>query len=418
MDHTTPGRLGGSGPSKAGALRLGSADDRTQGPTVVDTVALVVAAGRGTRVGGQVPKQYQTIAGVPVLRYAVERLVRHPRIDAVQVVTHVDDDALYCLATDGLDLLPPVAGGDTRRDSVLNGLESLSAFEPSHVLIHDGARPNVDPDLVSRTLDALNTHDGAVPAVPVADTLKRGAAGKIIETVPRAGLWRAQTPQAFRFPVLLAAHRAAVLAGSEPTDDAQVLEEAGGTVALVAGDEDNIKVTHPEDIGRAARLLGAAAGESRVGTGFDVHAFGPGDHVWLGGVRIAHDHGLVGHSDADVALHALTDALLGAIGAGDIGMHFPPSDPRWRGQPSDLFLRHAADLVAARQGTIVHVDLTIVCERPKIGPHRQAITGRIAEILAITADRVSVKATTTEGLGFTGRREGIAAQAIATVRLS
>ncbi|MGE0713995.1 MAG: bifunctional 2-C-methyl-D-erythritol 4-phosphate cytidylyltransferase/2-C-methyl-D-erythritol 2,4-cyclodiphosphate synthase [Alphaproteobacteria bacterium] len=381
------------------------------------TVALVVAAGRGTRFGGELPKQYCDLAGRPVLRHAAESLRRHPAVDAVRVVIHPDDADLYGAATAGLDLLPPVAGGASRRQSVLNGLESLVDLAPERVLVHDGARPLVDGAMVDRVLAALDGYAGAIPAVPVADTLKRAAADRsIAATVPRDGLWRAQTPQAFRFAALLAAHRAASGVATEPTDDAQVLEEIGEKVALVMGSEDNIKITRDGDIARALHAL-MPAGETRVGTGFDVHAFGDGDHVWLGGVRIPHDHGLVGHSDADVALHALTDAILGAIGAADIGAHFPPSDPQWRGASSDRFLAHAGGLVAERGGAVVHVDLTIVCERPRVGPHREAIIARVADILGLPASRVSVKATTTEGLGFTGRREGIAAQAVATVRL-
>ena len=389
----------------------------TTTPSPAGTAALIVAAGRGLRFGGAVPKQYGVLAGRTVLRHAVEGLLAHPAVASVRVVIHPDDRALYDDAVAGLALPDPVAGGATRAASVRNGLEALAASAPRHVLIHDGARPLVDPDTVARVLAALEVHAGAVPAVPVADTLKRAAVdGTVAATVPRDGLWRAQTPQGFRFERLLAAHRAAP-AGLEPTDDAQLLELAGEPVALVQGSEDNIKITRDGDLARAARSLGRPEGETRVGTGFDVHAFAPGDHVWLGGVAIPHDRGLAGHSDADVALHALTDAVLGAIGAGDIGQHFPPTDPQWRGASSDRFLAHAAALVAARGGIVAHVDLTVVCERPKVGPHRAAMVARIAAILGIDPDRVSVKATTTEGLGFTGRREGIAAQAVATVRL-
>lgn len=376
--------------------------------------AIIVAAGRGLRFGGAVPKQYGMLAGQPVLRHAVRAFLTHPGVGSVRVVIHPADRALYDRAVAGLDLPPPVAGGGTRRESVRNGLASLEDDPPDRVLIHDGARPLVDHAIIDRTLAALDRHAGAIPAVPVADTLKReGPDGTVAGTVLRQGLWRAQTPQGFQFARLLAAHRR-TMPETEPTDDAQLLEMAGETVALVLGSEDNIKITHDDDLGRAARLLG---GEIRVGTGFDVHAFTEGDHVWLGGIRVPHDRGLSGHSDADVALHALTDAVLGAIGAADIGAHFPPGDPQWRGAASDRFLAHAAALVAERGGMILHVDVTIVCERPKVGPHRAAMIDRIAGILGLAADRVSVKATTTEGLGFTGRREGIAAQAAATVRL-
>lgn len=380
---------------------------------MTECVALVVAAGRGIRAGGGLPKQYRKVAGKPVLRWSLERFCAHPRVDAVRAVIHPDDRALYDEAAQGLSVLPPAAGGPERQDSVRLGLESLTTLSPKAVLIHDAARPYVTDAIVAGALDALGSAHGAIPAVPVADTLKRGADGLITGTVDRTGLWRAQTPQAFRFADILAAHRSAI--GAALSDDAAVAERAGLTVALVPGSEGNSKLTTEEDFRRAAR--DALAQETRTGTGFDVHRFGPGDHVWLCGVKVAHDQSLIGHSDADVALHALTDALLGAIGAADIGAHFPPSDERWRGASSDQFLRHAAGLVGARGGRIVHVDVTVICERPKVGPHRAAMVARLAEILGIEASRCSVKATTTEGLGFTGRREGLAAQAVATVQL-
>ena len=380
-----------------------------------DCIALVVAAGRGVRAGGgAIPKQYRTVAGRPVLRYSLELFRRHRRITAVRAVIHPDDRALYDTAASGLDLLEPVPGGATRQESVRRGLESLAAKPPRFVLIHDAARPFVAPEIIDRTLDALSAQPGAIPAVAVADTIKRGAGGMIAGTVDRTGLWRAQTPQGFRYAEILAAHRAA--AGAELSDDAAVAERAGLAVALVEGSEANVKLTTPEDFVRA-ELFAGQGGETRVGTGYDVHRFGPGDHVWLGGVKVPHTNGLIGHSDADVALHALTDALLGTIAAGDIGVHFPPSDPQWRGVESRRFLAHAAGLIAQRGGHIQHVDVTIVCERPKVGPHRPAIVAKLAEILGIAPERCSVKATTTEGLGFTGRSEGIAAQAVATVRL-
>jgi 2-C-methyl-D-erythritol 4-phosphate cytidylyltransferase/2-C-methyl-D-erythritol 2,4-cyclodiphosphate synthase len=381
---------------------------------MLECVALVVAAGRGSRAGGGVPKQYRGLGPQPVLRWSLERFLRHPRVAAVRAVIHPDDRALYEEAARGLDLLEPVSGGATRQDSVRLGLESLAELAPATVLIHDAARPFVDDATIGRTLDALAHAPGAIAAVPVADTIKRDDGGRIAGTVDRNGLWRAQTPQGFRFADILAAHRAA--AGAELSDDAAVAERAGLAVSLVAGSEMNAKITSEDDLQRAA-LLASAAFETRVGTGFDVHAFGPGDHVWLCGVKVPHTHALVGHSDADVALHALTDAILGAIGDGDIGLHFPPSDPRWRGAPSDRFLAHAQSLLAARGGALVHADVTIICERPKVGPHRAAMTDRLAAILGVDARRCSVKATTTEGLGFTGRGEGIAAQAVATVRL-
>jgi 2-C-methyl-D-erythritol 4-phosphate cytidylyltransferase/2-C-methyl-D-erythritol 2,4-cyclodiphosphate synthase len=311
--------------------------------------------------------------------------------------------------------LPPVAGGASRQESVLNGLESLAELQPDHVLIHDAARPFVTASIINRTLATLATAPAALVAVPVTDTLKRAAERTVSATVDRKDLWRAQTPQGFRYAEILAAHRQS--AGAALTDDAAVAEAAGLAVSLVMGADDNFKITTSEDLQRAERLLGGGGMEFRTGSGYDVHRFAAGSSVTLCGVRIAHSHGLEGHSDADVGLHALTDALLGAIGAGDIGSHFPPSDPQWRGVDSARFLAHASALVAARGGRVSHVDVTLVCERPKIAPHRAAMVSRIGEILGLAPDRVSVKATTTEGLGFTGRSEGIAGHAIATVAL-
>jgi 2-C-methyl-D-erythritol 4-phosphate cytidylyltransferase/2-C-methyl-D-erythritol 2,4-cyclodiphosphate synthase len=378
-------------------------------------IALVVAAGRGTRLGAPLPKQYLSLGGVAVLRHSVTALLEHSAISGVRVVIHPDDREIYDTATAGLDLLPPVSGGAQRQDSVRNGIESLAAQSPDLVLIHDGARPFLGRAVIDRVLEALVDHPGAIAALPVRDTVKRGDAGCIVTTLDRSALWRAQTPQGFHFAAIRAAHHDA--AGLELSDDAAVAERAGLSVALVEGSEDNFKVTTMDDLARAERQLATGLGDVRTGQGFDVHAFGPGDHVFLCGVEVNHSHGLVGHSDADVGLHALTDAVLGAIGAGDIGMHFPPSDPKWRGAPSHRFLRHAAGLVTSAGGVIAHVDVTLICERPKIGPHREAMTARIAEILNLDRSRVSVKATTTEQLGFTGRGEGIAAQAVATIRL-
>jgi len=333
----------------------------------------------------------------------------------VRVVYHPADQDLYDEAVAGLDILPPVPGGAARQDSARLGLESLESLAPGRVLIHDAARPFVDASVIDRVLEALDSAPGAIPALPVADTVKRGSDGVVTGTLDRAGLWRVQTPQGFDYPAILAAHRA--VAGLELTDDAAVAERAGLTVRLVEGAESNFKVTTTDDFARAEKLTSGHIGDYCSGQGFDVHAFGPGDHIWLCGLEIPHSHGLVGHSDADVGLHALTDAILGALGAGDIGMHFPPSDPKWRGAPSHLFLRHAADLVAQAKGRIVHVDVTMMCEAPRIGPHRDAMVAKIAEILALPTNRVSVKATTTEKLGFLGRGEGMAAQAIATLQL-
>ena len=384
---------------------------------MAECIALVVAAGRGSRFGAGQPKQYRALAGQPILRRAVIPLINHPGIGAVRVVIHEDDMQAYRSAVGDLPLLPPVTGGTTRQESALRGLESLGDAPPQRVLIHDAARPFVAPALLDRVIGALDDSDGAVPALPVVDTLKcagDGTTPQIVGTQDRARLWRAQTPQGFRFPALLAAHRAA--AGAALTDDAAVAEAAGMAVVLVSGDEDNLKVTTEDDLWRAERLL-AASRETRTASGFDVHRFCAGDRVMLCGVAVSHDRGLLGHSDADVGLHALTDALLGTIGAGDIGSHFPPSEPRWRGAPSDLFVRHAAQLLAAAGGRIVNVDVTLVCERPKVGAYREAMRTRIAELLDVSPARVSVKATTTEKLGFTGRREGIAAQAVASVEL-
>ena len=382
---------------------------------MTETIALVVAAGRGRRFGGDLPKQYAPLAGKTVLRHTLRALLDHPRVDSVQVVIHHDDQDLYQDAVEGMELLPPVFGGATRQDSVRLGLESLEARAPDAVLIHDAARPFVSAAQIDAVIDALATHPGALPVVAVADTLKRSGTGTVVDgTVSRAELYRAQTPQGFRFADILAAHRQ--LAGQELTDDAQLFEHLGLDVALCAGGENNFKITTSEDLMRAERLI-AAQSETRTGQGYDVHRFGDGTFVTLCGVEISHTHGLTGHSDADVALHALTDALLGAIGAGDIGEHFPPTDSQWKGASSDRFLRHACDLVHARGGEIVNVDVTLICQAPKVGPHRRVMCEKVAEILGIAPDRVSVKATTTEGLGFTGRQEGIAAQALANVRL-
>jgi 2-C-methyl-D-erythritol 4-phosphate cytidylyltransferase/2-C-methyl-D-erythritol 2,4-cyclodiphosphate synthase len=395
----------------------------------VTTAALLVAAGRGERAGGGIPKQFRPLAGRPMLAHAAAALVRHPQVQGVHVVVAGDEMARAREALGGLaDAVAFVPGGATRQESVLNGLESLAGAPPERVLIHDAARPILPADLLSRVVAALDDADGACPALPVADSLRTGGGmvtgevdngivtgevthGTVTGEVSRDGLWRVQTPQGFRFKAILAAHRAAAPGA---TDDVAVARAAGLTVALVQGDERAMKVTTAADFSIASALIG---GVTVTGTGYDVHRFGPGDHLWLCGVRIGHPAGLLGHSDADVGLHALTDAILGAIGAGDIGQHFPPSDPAWKGAASDRFLAHAARLVDDAGGRILHVDVTIIAEAPRIGPHRAAMCDRVASILAGHAPRVSIKATTTEGLGFTGRREGIAAQAAATVLL-
>jgi len=376
---------------------------------------LVVAAGRGERAGGAIPKQYASLLGKPILRWTLEAFARHPKVSAIQVVIGVDDEAHYNAATTGLKLAPVLAGGPTRQHSVMHGLEALAHRKPDYVLIHDAARPLVSAKTIDAVLAALEAGaDGAVPHVPVTETLRKQEGGKWV-IVPRDGLLRAQTPQGFRFAPIFDAHRK--FAKENLTDDMALAELAGLRVVSVQGEETNMKVTNPEDFALAESHLRGRLGESRVGMGYDVHRFTPGDHVWLCGIKVSHDHGLEGHSDADAGLHALTDAVLGAIGEGDIGQHFPPTDERWRGAPSWKFLDHAASLVIAKGGAIVHCDVTIICERPKVGPHRDAMRAKIAEILKLDPARVSVKATTTEGLGFEGKREGLAAQAIATVRL-
>jgi len=375
--------------------------------------AIIVAAGAGIRAGGGMPKQYRSVAGQPLLRHAVTGLLNHPAITGVSVVINPDCRALYEDAVAGLPLPPPATGGATRQASVLAGLNALAGDPPDIVLIHDAARAFVPSMVIDALVAAFDDTavDGACPALPQIDSLRRGGDGRFSGSVDRDGLWRVQTPQAFRYPALLAAHRAAAPGA---TDDVAIALDAGLSVAITLGDERAFKVTEPDDFAKAEAMT---VYSSRAASGFDVHRFGPGDHVWLCGIKVPHDAGLIGHSDADAGLHALTDALLGTISAGDIGDHFPPSDERWRGAASDQFLAHAGSLVRDRGGIIDHVDVTLICERPKVGPHREAMRARIAAILALDISRVSVKATTTERLGFTGRQEGIAAQAMASVRL-
>jgi 2-C-methyl-D-erythritol 4-phosphate cytidylyltransferase/2-C-methyl-D-erythritol 2,4-cyclodiphosphate synthase len=387
-------------------------------------IAIVVAAGRGSRAGGEVPKQYRRLGGRPLLALTLDALLSHPRVDGVLCAIHPDDRALYEEAVSALEshpsqkLLSPIHGGETRQISVCRALEGLAAQGgPEICLVHDAARPFADEALIDRAIEAGLTYGAAVPGVIPTDTMKRvDPGGLVVETVDRASLRTIQTPQAFSFKRLLDTHQAAETAGLVSfTDDGQLAEWAGLSVHVFAGDPANMKVTHPSDFAEAERRLGTMV--TRVGTGFDVHAFGEGDHIWVGGVRIAHDRGILAHSDGDVALHALTDALLGALSDGDIGTHFPPSDPQWRGASSDRFLAYAVEKVRARGGRIDHLDVTVLAERPKIGPNREAIRARIAEIAGLPLDAISIKATTTEKLGFTGRAEGIAAQAAATIRL-
>ncbi|TVV70030.1 bifunctional 2-C-methyl-D-erythritol 4-phosphate cytidylyltransferase/2-C-methyl-D-erythritol 2,4-cyclodiphosphate synthase [Sphingomonas solaris] len=372
---------------------------------------MIVAAGSGTRMGG-LPKQYRMIAGRSVLAHAIDRLAAHPGVDTVQVVIGAGQHELYRAAIGDRALPDPVEGGATRRESVLAGLAAVATAD--RVLIHDAARPFVPAGVIDRLLAALDTTLGAVPVLSVADSLAR-IGDALGEAVPREGVVRVQTPQAFDRAAILAAHRAWPV-DRDATDDAQVARASGLTVAAVAGDAALDKLTFPADFAAADDRMTRTM-IARTGMGFDVHAFCEGDRLWLGGLEIPHDRGLAGHSDADVALHAIVDALLGTVADGDIGSHFPPSDPRWRGAASDRFVVYARDLIRARGGIIDHVDCTIICEAPKVGPHRDAIRARVAAMLQVREGAVSIKATTTERLGFTGRREGIAAQAVATVRL-
>jgi 2-C-methyl-D-erythritol 4-phosphate cytidylyltransferase/2-C-methyl-D-erythritol 2,4-cyclodiphosphate synthase len=385
-----------------------------------NVAAVIVAAGRGTRASSDLPKQFRQIGGESMLRRTLSMFAGHGEVSLVQPVIHRDDLDLYQSSAAGIDdLLPQTFGGATRQASVRAGLEALAPRKPGIVLIHDAARPFASAALVSRAIAAAAKNGAAIPAMAVTDTVKTvDAQGDVDQTLDRAILRLVQTPQAFKFEPLLAAHRKAQSAGREDfTDDAALAEWAGMKVAVFAGEPGNIKITNPEDFARAEAMQVAALGDVRTGTGIDVHAFGPGDHVTIGGIRIAHDKALTGHSDADVGLHALVDAILGALADGDIGSHFPPSDAQWKGAASYQFLAFAVERVKARGGRIAHLDLTIVCEMPKIGPHRDAMRACIAKLAGIAIGRVAVKATTSEQLGFTGRREGIAAYATATLRL-
>ncbi len=371
------------------------------------TAALIVAAGRGLRAGGDVPKQWRMLAGRRVADWTVDAFRAAPGVGRIVLVLHPDDMAR---ATDYPDATC-VPGGATRGASVRAGLEALAGSGVDRVLIHDAARPLVGQDVIAAVLRALDSHRGAAPALAVTDALWRGVEGRVAGSQDRAGLYRAQTPQGFDFAAILAAHRADP---GDAADDVEVARAAGIEVAIVPGDARNLKLTEAGDFARAEALMGQAM-DIRVGNGFDVHAFGPGDHVVLCGVRVPHDRGLVGHSDADVGMHAVTDAIYGALAEGDIGRHFPPSDPQWKGAASEIFLRHACDLARARRYRVSQVDLTLICERPKIGPHAADMQRIMAEILEVETGRVSVKATTSERLGFTGRGEGIAALATATL---
>lgn len=369
--------------------------------------AIVTAAGRGSRAGGETPKQWLDLQGRSVLARA---LAAFAGFDRVVLVVHPDD--MDRAITEFAGPVTIVSGGASRADSVRNGLHALAGGGVSHVLIHDGARPLIGDEVVQGVIDALQAGaDAAAPALPISDALWHGADGHVLGSVPREGLFRAQTPQGFRLDAITAAHDAHP---GGAADDVELARKAGIAVAITPGSEDNLKITFPADFARAERILGTAM-DIRLGNGYDVHAFGPGDHVWLCGVRIDHDHGLVGHSDADVGMHALTDAIYGALAMGDIGRHFPPSDPQWKGADSMIFLRHAADLARQMGFAFGNADVTLICEAPRIGPHAAAMQARLAGIVGVQSDRISVKATTSEKLGFTGRREGIAA--IATCAL-
>lgn len=387
-----------------------------------ETIALLVAAGKSERMQADLPKPYLMLGNDTLLCHTVKSFMHHPQIDGVRVVIRREHHALYKRAIEGLTIFPCVIGGDNRQESVRLGLESIAHRNPKRVLVHDIARPMASSELISRVLKALDNHAAAIPALPVTDTIKRGHGERVSETISREHLYTVQTPQGFHFSPLLAAHHR--LKGQSLPDDAALIEKTGGTVTMVEGDPDNIKITTSQDFKRMQSQLSLNS-EIRIGMGYDVHPLKLRDsdtpvnrqNIKLCGIRIPFTHYLVGHSDADVGLHALIDAILGAISAGDIGMHFPPDDRKWQGADSERFLLHAYELVSNRGGELVHLDITLICERPRIAPYREQMISHIAQILKLSPDRVSIKATTTEKLGFTGREEGIAAQAVATVRL-
>ncbi len=388
-------------------------------PKANRTAAIIVAAGRGQRAGAGGPKQYRALGGRTVISRAMQAFCDHPLLDVVQPVVTPEDLATFNQALGDMRYRRPVHGGATRQASVHAGLEALAELAPEIVLIHDAARPFVNEALIGRAIAAAAQTGAAIPTIAVTDTIKQiGPSGHVEATPDRARLQIAQTPQAFRFDAILQAHRRASREGrNDFTDDAALAEWAGLTVAAFEGDPVNTKLTTPEDFIREEARLGARLGDVRTGVGYDVHAFGDGDHVMICGVRVPHTRGFLAHSDGDVGLHALVDAILGALADGDIGSHFPPSDPQWKGASSDRFLTYAAERVAARGGRIAHLDVTLICERPKIGPLRDTMRSRVAEIAGLPLTRVAVKATTSERLGFTGREEGIAAMATATIRL-
>jgi 2-C-methyl-D-erythritol 4-phosphate cytidylyltransferase / 2-C-methyl-D-erythritol 2,4-cyclodiphosphate synthase len=389
----------------------------------MSVVAVIVAGGSGIRAGGSLPKQYQLVGGKPVIRWTLEAFLSHPLITAVQTVIGHGHEQLFGNATEGLrDLLAPVVGGGTRQDSCRTGLEACSVHKPQKVLIHDAARPFLSADLISSVIRELDHAPAVIPGLPVADTMKFAPAGIIERTVDRSSLWFVQTPQGFVFDKILNAHRAALVDGKTTfTDDAAVAEYAGMPVQIVAGEQKNRKLTTSHDISEANREHGQrdldALPDVRIGQGIDFHVFEKGDYVWLCGVKIPHTHKLKGHSDADVALHAVTDAILGAIGEVDIGQHFPPSDKQWKGAPSSIFVEKAIEILTARGGKLANIDITILAEAPRIGPHLGAMKAALSKMLGLAQDRIAIKATTTERMGAIGRKEGMSANAIATVRL-
>ncbi|WP_120496595.1 bifunctional 2-C-methyl-D-erythritol 4-phosphate cytidylyltransferase/2-C-methyl-D-erythritol 2,4-cyclodiphosphate synthase [Kiloniella sp. EL199] len=386
------------------------------------TWAIVVAAGRGSRIGTDLPKQYLKLGDTSILALTLDNFFKHPNIDGVLVVIHADDIELFQRAcSDFVDKVHIAYGGATRQESVLNGLQALESIYPNVVLVHDAARPFTEHKVITDLINASITGKAAIAASPVVDSLKQVTNNTILNNIDRNGLWHAQTPQAFPFDIIRDAHLSAEDL-SDYTDDASVAEACGHQISIVTSGKENFKITTPEDLVQASMIannkqIKELKMESRTGFGYDVHCFEKGDHVTLCGVDIPHTKKLKGHSDADVGLHALTDAILGALCEGDIGTHFPPSDPQWKGALSNRFLIFARDRVLARQGKIIHVDVTLVCEKPKIGPNRELMVAKMAEILDIAPNRVSIKATTSEKLGFTGREEGIAAQAVATIQL-
>jgi len=379
----------------------------------LETVALIVSAGRGRRISGKTPKQYLPLGGETILSKTARAFINHKKIDAVRIVIHPDDQDLYDTATEGLNLLSPVYGGPERQDSVRNGLESLEELSPLNVLIHDSVRPFVSHSLIDRILNMLLDGKGCIPGVPIMDAIKLLDDGKIVKSLEKSNIWRVQTPQGFPFDKILAAHRS--LIGNNFADDAAVAEAYGLSVVVVQGLLDNEKITNKEDLEKAMQKRSLKLPDIRVGNGYDVHRFSKGDFVTICGIKIPFSFGLEGHSDADVGLHALTDAILGALGKGDIGEYFPSTDEQWRNASSHIFLRHAGEVLSSMNASIQNLDITIICEVPKISPYRDEMKNNISEILSMSPSRVNVKGKTNETLGFIGRKEGIAAQATATI---